>query len=296
VLGQIYFTTNGTTLGADDAGALDRLVAAFNEFRDKFRFDPIHIEFVGSADPRETTFPGGNRALSDDRASACLDYFLSHLTSESRLSVVATSGGVGVDRRRLKALDRVRLRRDLILKRMRVTEITRPNDPPIPRLKKAKPPKDCDEARERGRTVLRTFAGMFTSDEARHLAHICDSATARDAFLNGSDRELQRLAASVGGTMTDADAEAFANRFHACSTSELMNPLSTGPDADDLSVVGALKDLHSRIDQGIDVLVINAAQEGVTGIVNQRRVKLMEFVVRETKNPRSIYFNWLSPP
>jgi hypothetical protein len=289
-IGEVFFATNSTNLGDDDKAALDRLVAAFDEFGDRFIFDPFHIQFVGNADPRETTFPGGNQALADDRASTCLDYFLTRLTPAARRSVVAGSEGRGVDVKLAQALAARSVRGIAALKRMRVTAITRPNDPPIPHLRRPIPPKDCSEAHARGRNVLRSFAGMFSADEHRHLDHLCKDETTRDAFLNGQDPAFQKIVFGLRGQMTDAEAEAFANRFHACT--ELMFPFSTGPNADDLDVVGALKGLHSLIDQGLDLLTMAAAREDISGFVNPRRAKLTEFVLGEVKNPASLYFRW----
>ena len=290
LIGQIYFKTNSTNLGADDTAALDRLVAAFNELGDMHRFDPIGILFLGHADFRPTTFPGGNEALASDRASTCHDYFISRLTSPALESVEVHSEGKGVDQTLARVLQNLGPKRELILKRMRMTAIMRPFQSPIIRPRQPIPPKDCAEAHARGRNVLKSFAGMFTSDELRHLAHLCKDETVRDAYLNGMDRELQKITGGLGGRMTDAEAEAFANRFRACT--DLMDPFSTGPNADELDVVGALKGLHSRIDQGIDLLTIAVARADITGFKSERSAKLTAFLLREVQNPRSLYFRW----
>jgi outer membrane protein OmpA-like peptidoglycan-associated protein len=291
LIGQIYFKTNSTNLGPDDTAALDRLVEAFNELGDRHKFDPIGILFLGHADFRPTTFPGGNEALADDRAGTCHDYFVTRLTSAALESVEVHSQGKGVDPTLVQALQRLGDKRELILSHMRMTAIMRPDQPPIVRPRKPIPPKDCAEAHARGRDVLKGWAAMFTSEERRHLAHLCKDETVRDAYLNGMDPELQKIVFGIGGQMTDAEAETFANRFHACT--DLMHPFSTGPNADDLDVVGALRGLHSRIEQGIDQLVVAAALEESTGFPNRRRGALSAFVTLEMQNSRSLYFRWL---
>lgn len=290
LIGQIYFATNSSIPGADDKQALDRLVKVFNEFGDRFVFDPIDIHFLGYADYRSTTYPGGNKALAGDRARACLNYFMNHLNPKAKQSVWVKAIGEGVDPELAKALATLGTKGELILKRMRMTKIERPDPRPIIPRRHPIPPKDCAAARDRGRKVMRSWPGMFTEDEQRHLTQMCDDRAVRDAFLNGMDPKFNNIVHGLGGKMTDAEAEAFANRFHVCT--ELMHPFSTGPNADDLDVVGALKGLHSKIDMAIDNLIAARAKEDVTGFVNQRRAKLTEFVLRGVKNPASIYYRW----
>ena len=290
LIGQVYFKTNSTNLGPDDTAALDRLVVAFNELGDKHVFDPIGILFLGHADFRSTTFPGGNEALAEDRASVCEDYFVTHLTPEARQSVATHAEGKGVDPVLVRAVGRLGGQRELILARLRMTAIIRPKQAPIVRPRKPIPPKDCEEAKARGRAVLTSWATLFTDEERRRLAHLCRSATVRDGYLNSMDPEFQKLVFGIGGQMTEAEAEAFANRFRACT--DLMHPFSTGPNADDLDVVGALRGLHSRIEQAIDQMVVAAALEETT-FSNRRRAALQAFVMREMQNPMSLYFKWL---
>ncbi|HWX35433.1 MAG TPA: hypothetical protein VNZ53_49430, partial [Steroidobacteraceae bacterium] len=213
------------------------------------------------------------------------------LSADALESIVVHDAGRDADPALMRALQATSAGRDKILKRMRMTAILRPPpEPPLERPRAAIPPSSREEALERCRRVLRGWAGQFSSEELRHLQEICNDATVRDGFLNGMDPEFLNVAFGLGGTMTDAEAEVFVNRFRA--RTELMQPFSTGPNADDLDVVGALKGLHARIDMGIDQLVIAAAQESASGFVNQRRSKLIDFVLREKQKPSSIYFRW----
>jgi hypothetical protein len=292
LIGQIHFPTNSTILSADDKAALERLARAFNDLAHISLLFPVEIEFHGYADYRSTTYPGGNIRLAEDRALSCHKYFMANVTASAKRNVDAKVIGEGIDPRLVTALPKLGTRREPILKRMRRTAILRkdhdPRDPePIISPRPPIPPKDCPAARKRGRDILNSWRGMFTADETRHLTQICDDRAVRDGFLNGMDSDFIKTVYGIGGTMTDAQAEAFANRFHVCT--ELMHPFATGPNADELEVVGALKGLHSRIEMAIDHLVITDALSGV----NQPRTKLSAFVLREMKNPASIYYRWL---
>jgi len=233
---------------------------------------------------------GDERRLVGYRASVCEDYFVTHLTLEARQSVATHAEGKGVDPALVRAVGRLGGQRELILARLRMTAIMRPKQAPIVRPRKPIPPKDCEEAKARGRAVLTSWATLFTDEERRRLAHLCRSATVRDGYLNSMDPEFQKIVFGIGGQMTEAEAEAFANRFRACT--DLMHPFSTGPNADDLDVVGALRGLHSRIEQAIDQMVVAAALEETT-FSNRRRAALQAFVTREMQNPMSLYFKWL---
>ena len=94
---------------------------------------------------------------------------------------------------------------------------------------------------------------------------------------------------SGGGDFTDEDAERFLNRSRV--RDEIMHPSAGGPDTDDLDVIGALKGLHSRIDQGIDSLVKGRAKS-VAGFGSARRDRLIILLGKLMKDPKSIYFNW----
>lgn len=282
LIGQIFFATNSVYLSPDDKVALRQLIDAFEEHGDAFMFDPIGILFLGHADPRSTTYPDGNEALAQDRADVCDDFFLSNLSGKAKKSVKTVAKGRSVDPALAKA--------GLNEAQQRMVAIMRPFQKPIPTPTKRRPAPSRKAALKRCRSVLRTSPGSFSPNELRHLKHICRDATVRDGFLNGMDRELVKIAYGMRGKMTDEEARKFANRFKV--RHELMHPSAAGPDSNDLDVIGALKGLHSRIQQGMDHLALGLSKDMMSGKGNQRRQKLSQWVDRSRREPKSVYFNW----
>ncbi|MBT0961754.1 eCIS core domain-containing protein [Denitromonas iodatirespirans] len=277
VIAQVFFATNSTALTDDDKQALQRVVDAINAHKGAL-LPAMKIEFEGYADPRSTSYKGGNGKLAYDRAESCEGYLRTHLSAKGRSNVILKSKSKGVDR----ALKQFPHR----YQRMVLVYV----DERIPPKKERRPAKSCKSAKQRCRNILSAHAKRFTQTEQRHLSHLLKDATTQDGFLNALDPELIKIAYGLLGEMTEKEAEAFVNRFKVCT--DLKHHSFAGPDATDEDVIQALKGLHERIDGALDHLVQGSAKDTMGGGGNGRRVALNKYVAKARTVSNSIYFKW----
>lgn len=293
-IGQIHFATNNTELTDDDMQALDRLVEVFESYGDKFLADPFVVEFHGFADPRNTSYPGGNLGLSRDRAKACYDYFKQKLSKKASRSVSARYLAKGARPELAKALGiQVAKGGDIktIERQMRTVAIVVPD--PLVQLKPCPPAMSRSEALTNCKNVLDARKSQFTPEQHRRLSHILGIGVTRDMFLNGMDPELIEIAYGLGGPQwTPADAEKFASRHRAWDI--LGKCYVSGPNANPKDTVAGLKLLHDLMDQGLDHLASGSGKDMFSGAANSRRVRLNEWVDVSVKYQKSIYFGWFS--
>ncbi|WP_439576398.1 eCIS core domain-containing protein [Elioraea sp.] len=277
VIGQVFFATNKTDLTEDDKRALKRIADAINAWEGSL-LPAVKLLFEGYADPRNTSYKGGNCQLAYDRAESAETYFRSKLTAKGKENVIPTSKSKCVDKTLAHYPDRYQ--RMVLIK----------PDGRIPPRQMRKPAKSCKSAKERCRTILGANSTRFTAVEKRHLTQILKDTTTKDGFLNSLDPELIKIAHGLGGKMTDQEAAEFVNRFKVCT--DLIHHSFAGPDATDEDVIQALKGLHERIDGALDHLAKGTAKDMISGAGNQRRVKLNAYVTRSRGESDNIYFKW----
>lgn len=277
VIAQVFFTTNGIDLSADDTRALKRIAEAINAHEGAL-IPPIKIRFEGYADPRTTSYKGGNGKLAYDRAEACESALRAALSRDGLSNVTLSSRSKGVDEALKHSPHRYQ--------RMVLVTV----EERIPPKKKRRPAKSCKAAKQRCRRILIDHHRRFSTLEQRHLSHLLKDSTTEDGFLNALDPELIKIAYGLRGAMTDEEAKAFVNRFQVCT--DLKHPSFAGPDATDEDVLQALKGLHERIDGALDHLAKGTAKDMISGGANQRRVKLNHYVDQARKRPNNLYFKW----
>lgn len=291
-IGQVHFATNNTELTDDDIRALDRLVEAVETYGDKFISHPFDIELHGFADPRQTTYPGGNLGLARDRAKACYDYFNKKLSKKASRSVKVRYQANGARPELAFALG-VQLSKGgdikTIERQMRTVAIVAPQ--PLAQLTPCLPAGSRTEGLTNCRNVLKSRRSQFTQEQARRLSWMLQDGLKRDSFLNGMDPELISIAYGLGGPQwTPKDAEAFASRHRAWDI--LGKCYVSGPNADPRDTISALKLLHDLIEQGMEHLAAGTGKDTFSGAANSRRVRLNEWATTSKKDRNSIYYGW----
>lgn len=291
-IGQVHFATNNTALTDDDIRALDRLAEAVESYGDKFMSHPFEIEFHGFADPRTTTYPGGNLGLARDRAKACYDYFRKKLSQKASRSVKTRYQANGARPELAMALG-IQLSKGgdikTIERQMRTVAIVAPQA--LVQLAACPPATSRNEILSNCIRVLKTRRSQFSPDQARRLNHILWSGITRDSFLNGMDPKLITIAYGLGGPKwTKADAEMFAGGNRIWDI--LGKCYVSGPNADPRDTITGLKLLHDLIDQGMAHLAEGTGKDMLSGAANSRRVRLNEWVEASLKDRESVYYRW----
>lgn len=291
-IGQVHFATNNTELTDDDMAALDRLVDVVETYRDKFMFDPFVIEFHGFADPRKTSYPGGNDALGRDRAKSCYDYFKKKLSKKASRSVKPRYLAKGARPELAKALGIQLAKRGktkTIDRQMRTVAIVAPDA--LPHIRPCPKPANRAAALAHCRKVLTAKKSRFSPIEYRRLKHILEDKTTRDGYLNGLDRELVKIAYGLQGPdWTPDETEAFVNRHKV--EQMVMKCYVGGPNAPVEDTVGGLKILHSLIEQGLSHLAEGTGKDMISGAANRRRVRLNNWVDKAKTDSKSVYYKW----